>query len=331
MNQIWSDPSQKNISLQKKKLRQSVARGKIWAIRLRTSSPVVPYRVTLASRLRLQDSRSHCKQENQRSQYGEDTVWPMNGHANPDERISVLIADSNLIRIQLFTRELQRNGTFSIANCENNPLACKSALKTFPADVLLWAQSSQCEINQVFSGMREVLSSRSSVRGVALLEAWSDDSVVRAFRVGVRGLFSLEQASLPELRKCILCVFRNQVWATNEQILLLLETFKGSSLVQIANAKGEGLLTPRQRQLVQLVAEGMGNREVAQNMNITENTVKKSLLRIFDKVGVSNRVELVLSALASRNLDSEKEAAKATGKSPVSAGQFSENREDELA
>lgn len=255
----------------------------------------------------------------------------MNAHSTPGERISVLIADSNLIRSQLFSRELQRNGTFSIANCENSPLACKNALKTFPADVLLWAQSSHCDENQVFSGMREILSFRPSLRGVALLEAWSNDSVIRAFRVGVRGLFCLEQASLPELRKCILCVYHNQVWATNEQILLLLETFKGSLLVQISNAKGEELLTPRQRQLVQLVAEGMGNREVAQHMNITENTVKKSLLRIFDKVGVSNRVELVLSALASRNLDSEKAATEAVGKSPVSADHLCKDREDELA
>src|SRR5512147_1031946 len=212
----------------------------------------------------------------------------MNGQSNPGERISVLIADSNFIRTRLFSRELQRNGTFSITNCENNPLACENTLKTFPADVLLWAQSSHCDVNQVFSGFREVLSSRPSLRGVALLEAWSNDSVIRAFRVGVRGLFCLEQASVPELRKCILCVYRNQVWATNEQILLLLETFKGASLVHIANAKGEDLLTPRQTQLVQLVAERKGNSEVAQHMNITENTVKKSLLRIFDKVGITN-------------------------------------------
>ncbi len=255
----------------------------------------------------------------------------MNGRSNPGEHISVLIADSNLIRIQLFSRELQRNGTFCISNCENNPLACKDILETFPADVLLWAQSSHCDVNQVLSGIREVLLSRPSLRAVALLEAWTNDSVIRSFRVGVRGLFCLEQASLSELRKCILCVYRNQVWATNEQILLLLETFKGSSLVHIANANGEDLLTPRQRQVVQLVAEGMGNREVAQHMNVTENTVKKSLLRIFDKVGVSNRVELVLSAIASRKSEPEREVPEAGDKPPVPAGHFSDDRKDELA
>ncbi len=256
---------------------------------------------------------------------------PTKGLGSPNETINVLIADSNQIRLQLLSRELQRSGLFSISNCENSTLACKTALRTFPANVLLWAQSSRCDTNQLFSGVREVQASWPSLRSVALLEAWTNDSVVRAFRIGVRGLFCLEQGSVSELRKCVLCVYRNQVWATSDQILLLVETFKGSSLVQIANANGEDLLTPRQKQLVQLVAEGMGNREVAHQLNITENTVKKSLLRIFDKVGVSNRVELVLSALASGNLNSEKDTLQENGKSPASVGQVSENRGDKMA
>ena len=54
------------------------------------------------------------------------------------------------------------------------------------------------------------------------------------------------------------------------------------------------MLTPREDQVVNLVAEGIGNRDIAQQLGIKENTVKKSLMRIYDKVGVSNRVELVL-------------------------------------
>ena len=69
---------------------------------------------------------------------------------------------------------------------------------------------------------------------------------------------------------------------------------------RVINAKGEGLLTAREDQVMNLVAEGLGNREIALQLGITENTVKKSLLRIYDKLGVSNRVELVLYALTHR-------------------------------
>jgi DNA-binding NarL/FixJ family response regulator len=56
--------------------------------------------------------------------------------------------------------------------------------------------------------------------------------------------------------------------------------------------------SPREEQTVHLVTEGLNNREVARELNLKENTVKKSLLRIYDKLGVSNRVELVLYALS---------------------------------
>jgi two-component system, NarL family, response regulator DegU len=54
-----------------------------------------------------------------------------------------------------------------------------------------------------------------------------------------------------------------------------------------------------------LVAEGIGNREIAQQLGVKENTVKKSLVRIYDKVGVSNRVELVLYTLTNRSMQTE--------------------------
>jgi DNA-binding NarL/FixJ family response regulator len=58
------------------------------------------------------------------------------------------------------------------------------------------------------------------------------------------------------------------------------------------------VLTPREEQTVSLVTDGLNDREIANELNVKENTVKKSLLRIYDKIGVSNRVELVLYALS---------------------------------
>jgi DNA-binding CsgD family transcriptional regulator len=83
----------------------------------------------------------------------------------------------------------------------------------------------------------------------------------------------------------------------------VIEALGSAPQARVINAKGEGLLTPREEQVVGLVAEGIGNREVAQQLGIKENTVKKSLLRIYDKLGVSNRVELVLYALTHRGLE----------------------------
>jgi DNA-binding NarL/FixJ family response regulator len=57
------------------------------------------------------------------------------------------------------------------------------------------------------------------------------------------------------------------------------------------------MLTPREEQVVALVAEGLSNRETARELNLSEHTIKKYLFRIFDKLGISSRVELVLYAM----------------------------------
>src|SRR5499427_1211836 len=78
----------------------------------------------------------------------------------------------------------------------------------------------------------------------------------------------------------------------------LIEALSIDPAVRVVNSRGQIVLTPREEQTVNLVTEGLNNRDIARELNLKENTVKKSLLRIYDKVGVSNRVELVLYALS---------------------------------
>jgi len=106
--------------------------------------------------------------------------------------------------------------------------------------------------------------------------------------------------SIRALCRCITVVHHGQFWANTEQVGYVIEALNSCTPSRVINARGEGLLTPREDQVVNLVAEGIGNRDVGQQLGIKENTVKKSLLRIYDKLGVSNRVELVLYALTHR-------------------------------
>jgi DNA-binding CsgD family transcriptional regulator len=95
-------------------------------------------------------------------------------------------------------------------------------------------------------------------------------------------------------------VRNGQIWTNNEQLSFVIEALTQLPSLHVINARGESLLTPREEEVVTLVAEGLTNRSIARQLRVTENTVKKSLLRIFDKLGISNRVELVLYALTER-------------------------------
>jgi DNA-binding NarL/FixJ family response regulator len=67
--------------------------------------------------------------------------------------------------------------------------------------------------------------------------------------------------------------------------------------LRVLNSRGAPLLTPREEQVVALVAEGLANRQIARELNLSEHTIKKYLFRIFEKLGISTRVELVLYAV----------------------------------
>ena len=95
-------------------------------------------------------------------------------------------------------------------------------------------------------------------------------------------------------------VHQGQFWANTEQIGYIIDALSSNLPQCLVSAKGEPLLTEREGQIVNLVAGGLPNRNVAHLLGIKENTVKKALLRIYDKLGVSNRVEVVLYALTHR-------------------------------
>ena len=122
------------------------------------------------------------------------------------------------------------------------------------------------------------------------------DLIVGAFRSGARGIFSMTDSNLRLLCKCLLRVAAGQIWANTDHLNYLMELISEVPSLRVLNAGGRPLLTPREEQVVALVAEGLGNRQIARELNLSEHTIKKYLFRIFEKLGISTRVELVLYA-----------------------------------
>ena len=137
-----------------------------------------------------------------------------------------------------------------------------------------------------------------NVPKVLLLEKFDRELVVNAFRSGARGLFSFAASSFRSLCKCIQVVHSGEIWANAQQIECLVDLVAQVPSLRVVNASGNALVTPREEQVVALVAEGLSNRDIARELGLSEHTVKKYLFRIFDKLGISTRVELVLYAVS---------------------------------
>lgn len=135
---------------------------------------------------------------------------------------------------------------------------------------------------------------------IMLLGSSKPERVLNAFRSGARGVFHRNH-SMKSLSKCIQTVHEGQVWISNPDIELLLNALTYVRPIQIKNSDGIPLLTPREEEIVRLVADGLKNWEIGQRLKVKEHSVRNYIYRIFEKLGVSNRVELILYAFSHRD------------------------------
>ena len=211
--------------------------------------------------------------------------------------LSVLIADSNRMQAQLLTGALRRRAEFRIITCPMDmPSLLHSAASKSPRVALLSPNPAVSSAENM-AVLRQFHLAHPEVVKIVLVEASDRSMVINAFRSGARGIFSLSDATLRLLSKCILRAAEGQIWANTEQMNHLLEHISEVPSLRVFNTRGQQLLSPREEQVAALVAEGLGNREIARELNLSEHTVKKYLFRTFDKLGISTRVELVLYAM----------------------------------
>ena len=141
------------------------------------------------------------------------------------------------------------------------------------------------EIHQLASDVSIVLLTRRIERA----------ALIRARRIGARGVL-LRNASASVLSRCVHAVADGRSWiGRGEQVDL--DWDENSRLASLVLSAG---LTTRELEVVSVIVEGASNRDIAHLFSISENTVKHHLTRIFEKVGVSSRLELVVRATAMR-------------------------------
>jgi DNA-binding NarL/FixJ family response regulator len=210
------------------------------------------------------------------------------------EVVQVLIADSGPIQSQLLTRALKSRRDFKVYAVPLETAALINFLQSNHADVVLMAGNHLPDL----SLLRWLRVSYPKIAPVLLTESDGRELVVNAFRAGAKGIFLFTHTPFPMLCKCIHSVSRGQVWMNSQQLNYVLDALSEVPTLRVVNSNGRFLLTPREEQVVALVADGMTNRGVAVELGLSEHTIKKYLLRIFDKVGISSRVELVLYAMS---------------------------------
>ena len=212
-------------------------------------------------------------------------------------RISILIADETPMSCQLLKNALTRSRfPFEVVACATSRSEIRQCMSRESVEIALVSESLKEGPLEGFQVLNDLRTSSPATRVIALLKSAPNDMVVDAFRGGAKGVFCRAEP-VEALCKCIRVVHSGQIWVNSRQLHFIVEALVNAAPLRLTDAKGRYLLAKREAEVANLVAEGLSNRDVAQKLGLSEHTVSNYLFRIYEKLGISSRVELVLYIL----------------------------------
>jgi two-component system, NarL family, nitrate/nitrite response regulator NarL len=211
------------------------------------------------------------------------------------QNINILIADDHPIFRDGLRRLLEAEpGLKVIGEACDGAEAVKMARELKPDILLLDLAMPR---HPGLEALRDLGSGQNSVRVILLTAAAEKQQIVEALQLGARGVV-LKDSATQLLLKSIQTVMSGEYWVGRESVSNLVQYLR--SLVQSSGEEARQKkfgLTPRELEIVSAVVAGYANKEIAEYFKISEDTVKHHLSNIFDKLGVSTRLELALFAV----------------------------------
>jgi DNA-binding NarL/FixJ family response regulator len=226
-----------------------------------------------------------------------------------EQLIRVLVIDDTRIHTQLLAEVLQRDRHLEVIAPPVRSRDLAETVKLRHVDVVVLSSNIDEEPLRGFELLRQLRMSHPNICAVMFLESSKREAVLRAFQAGARGIFSRHDPveSLPE---CIRSVHQGQIWANSQQVAFAVEALAATPVVRAVDSNGVSLLSKREMDVVRSLSEGLTNREIAERLGLSQHTIKNYLFRVYDKLGVSNRLELLFMTLTQNGTSNTARAAK---------------------
>jgi DNA-binding NarL/FixJ family response regulator len=219
----------------------------------------------------------------------------------PGDVIRVLIADDQaLFRRGLYVVLGTEDGIEVVAEAENGEEAVEKARDLVPDVVLMDVRMPR--VNGI-EAARQIRAEVPTTKILMLTVSDEEDDLYEAIKAGANG-YLLKEISVEEVAEAIRAVTQGQSLISPSMASKLLNEF--NALVKKAEEKQQfpaPALTAREVEVLRLVAKGMSNREIAEELYISENTVKNHVRNILEKLHLHNRMEAVIYAVRERLLD----------------------------
>jgi DNA-binding NarL/FixJ family response regulator len=203
--------------------------------------------------------------------------------------VRVVIADDHPIFRDGLRRLLESEPGFHVVGEAQTPQEAVSAVRRHVPDLLLL--DLMMPGGGGLAALRHLVAEPTPTRVVLLTAAIEHNEQVAAASLGVRGIITKESATA-QLFKCLRAVMSGQYWLGTQSVADL-----SSAVKERPRHAPSTVLTPRELEIVAAIVDGATNREIANQFDVSQQTVKNHLSSIFDKLGVSTRLELALYAI----------------------------------
>jgi DNA-binding NarL/FixJ family response regulator len=204
--------------------------------------------------------------------------------------IRVVLVDDHPIVLQGLQHLFERQPDFEVVSCCQDAAAALDAVRAQRPDVLVldlrMPGANGLDI------LRTIASESLPCRTVLLTAAITEEQVLEAMKLGAAGLV-LKESSPDALVSCVRRVHQGEQWIDRDTVA---RAFRTVLEREAAAREATMMLTPREIEIVRMVAQGLRNKAIAERLSISEGTVKVHLHNIYDKFGVDGRLELVLCA-----------------------------------
>jgi two-component system nitrate/nitrite response regulator NarL len=211
------------------------------------------------------------------------------------DAIKVLLADGHpVVRVAVRNLLQGKEGILVVGEVEDGDETITETLDILPDIVLLDLTMQRLP---GLEAMRAIMSGWPQIKILLLNRAIRAQHIIEALQIGARGIV-LQEGVAEDLEPAIRCVFEGGYWLGHNRVEGLVGALHQLVHEQASpQQKGYGL-TRRQVQMIRCIVDGRSNREIAAQFELSEETVKRHLSNVFDKLGVANRLELALFALA---------------------------------
>lgn len=226
--------------------------------------------------------------------------------------IRILLADSQAIyRVGIRKIFAIEDDMRVVAQAENYH-GLLAAMERYPSDIVLLDGGM---ISGIPEAIPDMIRRAPDAKIVVQVSENSEDFIVDLYRRGVRGVIS-RSISPDLLIRCIRKIADGETWIDNQSVSWVIEAYRAQAST-LTNPKLQPRLSPKELSIIGCVTQGMRNKEIAYKIGTTEQVVKNYLRKIYDKLGVSDRLELALYCLHHQLLKQQPVNLPNTAKAPV--------------